>query len=130
LQNTFDACYKMNERKRLRNNQYQHQSLHHSAHTSLHTNTAHHYQQPNTNNVNIHNTSVNNNNTNRTATIGVKFSKKEENLRSKGQNKSKIYGIYNFFRSNLASILVFVLYLITLESIISCLLTVGLTLYW
>ena len=62
-------------------------------------------------------------------TIGVQFGKKEETIRSKAKRtKLKILSI--FIKSNIASILVFIFYLITLETILSCLLTVGLMLYW
>lgn len=57
----------------------------------------------------------------------VKISEKEREIRSRANNKNFLV---KFFRSNIASILVFFFYLITLETILSCLLTVGLTLYW
>ena len=37
---------------------------------------------------------------------------------------------WNFLRSSTAALLVFLVYLITLETILSCALTIGLTLYW
>lgn len=56
----------------------------------------------------------------------VKFSDKEEEIRTKSNQNV----IPRFLKSNLASLLVFCFYLIRAEGVLSCLLTVGLTLYW
>ena len=55
-----------------------------------------------------------------------KFSEKEDSIRIKAtQNK-----IGRAFKSNVAALLIFLNYLVNMESVLSCLMTVGLTLYW
>ena len=46
------------------------------------------------------------------------------------RNKSLKNPLWNFCRSSAAALLVFLVYLITLETILSCAFTVGLTLFW
>ncbi len=63
---------------------------------------------------------------NQPSPVGVKFSVKEKGIRLKAdQNKTS-----RFIKSNVAAVLVFYFYLLKMESLLSCTLTVGLTLYW
>lgn len=56
----------------------------------------------------------------------VTFLEREEQIRAKASKKKFV----NILKSNIASILVFCFYLISVESVLSCLFTVGLTIFW
>ena len=58
--------------------------------------------------------------------VGVKFGEKEESVRIEATRNK----IGRFVKSNFAAVLVFLIYLVKMESVLSCLMTVGLTLYW
>ena len=59
--------------------------------------------------------------------INVKPSIKEKAVRLKDSKQNKII---RFVKSNFAAVLVFFFYLVKMESVLSCMMTVGLTLYW
>jgi hypothetical protein len=54
------------------------------------------------------------------------FNAKEKHIHAKAKENKCV----SFYKANIAALLVFVLHLIKLESLLSCLLTVGMTLYW